>query len=92
MIVALDFDDTYTRDPVLWAQFVGALQVRGHSVTFVTSRYDTYDNKDIEAVCKALSIGVVYCNGEPKKKHFRADVWIDDCPEAIPLMEGGIFV
>jgi hypothetical protein len=92
MILALDFDDTYTRDEILWAAFVNKATMRGHSVTFVTSRHSGYDNKDIEQACQLLGIDVVYCEGQPKKKHFRADVWIDDCPEAIPLMENGIFV
>jgi hypothetical protein len=76
MKIALDFDNTFTADPEFWVQFVGAARSRGHSVTIVTSRHHT---------CPVTlgGIDIVYCAFTAKRKHFQADVWIDDSPKHI---------
>lgn len=86
MRIALDYDDTFTRDEHLWRLFVEAATSRGHSVTFVTSRADDGHNQDIEADAQLLGLRIVYTAGEPKSEHFTADVWIDDMPIAIPSL------
>ena len=90
MRIALDFDDTYTLDPMLWADFIDNAHYRGHSVTIVTGRPDDGDNNDIETskavlVCKCP---VIYTEYNPKRLFCRSlghtfDVWIDDSPQAI---------
>ena len=40
MIIALDYDDTYDRDPALWNHLIGLATSRGHSVVIVTMRYE----------------------------------------------------
>ncbi len=92
MIIALDYDDTYTRDVVLWSRFIDTAVTLGHSVTFVTSRDDKWDNEDIEDDAKILGIGIVYCNGMQKAACFKAHVWIDDTPAAIPVYHGDLIV
>jgi|TARA_R110000851_G_scaffold314569_2_gene476665 hypothetical protein len=84
MIIALDFDETYTVDPELWTAFVIKARVRLHTVTFVTFRaYDSHGNSDIEFEAKCLGIDIVYTAGKQKQHCFSADVWIDDSPELI---------
>jgi hypothetical protein len=76
MIIALDYDNTYTVDPKLWARFVRDAKVNGHTVKIVTMRYP---HEPIVGVpCE-----VVYTSRQAKVKTFRADVWIDDSPHWI---------
>jgi hypothetical protein len=37
MKISLDFDDTFTRDPKLWEDFVGSAQRRGHEFALLRS-------------------------------------------------------
>lgn len=91
MKIALDFDDTYTKDPDLWIKFADHCRSRGHTLCIVTARPDDNDNFDIEMsmLVKMMDIRVIYCSYYPKR-HYCAtvldmhfDVWIDDSPEAI---------
>lgn len=38
IFIGLDYDDTFTRDPVGWAEFVKMMLARGHEVMIVTWR------------------------------------------------------
>jgi len=84
MKIALDYDNTFTEDTGLWIAFVNNARGRGHSVAFVTSRSETYENQDILSDAESLGIPVVFCNHEQKELHYAAHVWIDDSPEDIP--------
>lgn len=87
MIVALDYDDTYTRDPAAWGMVARVLRMAGHTVVGVTMRYREeitgMDPKFIDAV------QYLYPTGRKAKMKFmdeagiRVDVWIDDRPEFI---------
>ena len=83
MIIALDFDETFTEDPTLWTAFVVKAKARLHTVTFVTYRPDYGNNLDIEYEAECLGIDTVYTAGRQKQHCFEADVWIDDSPETI---------
>lgn len=43
---SLDFDDTFTADPELWAVFVKVATFRGHRFYCVTARRDTEENTE----------------------------------------------
>lgn len=83
MRIALDYDDTITRDELLWRGFIYLAKSRGHSVGIVTSRSPDYENSDLETFARAMNIGVVYASHKPKRWVYEADVWIDDMPETI---------
>ena len=76
MRIALDWDGTYTADPELWDAFTKLAESRGHTVTIVTLRAPV-----VERV--STDLDVVYCSRTAKRKHFTADVWIDDSPQWI---------
>ena len=85
MKIALDYDDTFTLDRASWRKAVAALQMNPRtSVTFVTARMKSGNNADIHEDANAMGIEIVFCNGKQKQECFRADVWIDDMPLAIP--------
>jgi len=73
MLIALDYDKTYTADPVLWNNFIKSAQDRGHSVKIVSMRYPS---EPIESA----PVDVVYTSRKAKATIFKADIWIDDSP------------
>ena len=74
MIIALDYDKTYTADPMLWDDFVQSAQNRGHTVKIVTMRMP-------EEVISNPPVDVVYTKRKAKASCFKADIWIDDSPQ-----------
>lgn len=83
MKIALDFDETFTEDPVLFGNLVRLAKARGHEVRMVTWRKPEASNDDIELAAAGLGIAVIYCSGVAKMKCYAADVWIDDSPYAV---------
>lgn len=86
MIIALDYDDTFTADKELWTAFVRNAQAHGHAISFVTFRFEGRQagNDDILGDARALGIDVVFTGGRQKAHCFNADIWIDDKPVMIP--------
>lgn len=76
MLIALDYDKTYTADPTLWNDFIAIAQKRGHEVKIVTLRYpdETIENAPVE---------VVYTSRKAKALIVKADIWVDDSPHWI---------
>jgi len=87
MIIAIDYDDTYTRDPLMWKEFILMARKRGHNVYCVTSRDGTYDS-EVQIDLEGIVEDIYFTNGKQKEK-FMLDigicvqVWIDDCPLSI---------
>lgn len=89
MFIALDFDQTFTRDPKAWTDFIHLMQREGHTVYCVTMRYP--EGKEYQVVNQALGhlVDGLFCTGRKGKRTFMAerqiniDVWIDDMPDFI---------
>lgn len=87
MIIALDFDDTYTQDPALFNAFVSHAKKNGHYVFVVTARSESYGLQDIEDALPGIEI--VATGGEKKRQYLSENgypnpsIWIDDMPELI---------
>ena len=87
MNISLDFDDTYTRDPLLWDNFVVSARRHGHKVYVVTMRYKEEGQEVVEALQE--NVDQIIFTGRMAKKPYLAkmminiDVWIDDNPFAI---------
>jgi hypothetical protein len=88
MIIALDFDDTYTADAKLWEQFISLAESAGHRVVMVTCRRDTDENRE-ECLIQSLPTHAHYFTGLSPKRWFmeqrgvKVDIWVDDMPESI---------
>ena len=84
MLIALDYDGTYTADRPLWDGFARAAGARGHEVVIVTAR-----REGAGALVDAASLRVYYTNHHPARKYLRdhhgivPEVWIDDAPETV---------
>ena len=90
MRIALDFDNTYTLDPLFWDDFIDSLKSSGYTVSFVTLRGDpsllgSPCNSDIKGAAEKLGIEIIFTNGQQKAGLFKADIWIDCLPVNIPV-------
>lgn len=88
MIIALDYDGTYTEDPDLWNKFLEDSKKRGHIVYLVTMRFPEEENDIIKLRIRKRVKDVIF-TGRKAKKQFVSElgininVWIDDSPEWI---------
>ena len=88
---ALDFDDTYTADPELWAAFVKLGISRGHTFYCVTARRNTEENTDDinERFDEhGIQMPIIFSNlgskmDEVERRGIKIDIWLDDDPPAI---------
>ncbi|MDE2468122.1 MAG: hypothetical protein KGL35_05130, partial [Bradyrhizobium sp.] len=83
MLIALDYDGTYTEDPAMWDQVVRAILGNGHEVLCVTMR-----NADTEKIPDPMPCPIIYTARMAKATHMlllghQVDVWIDDNPHWI---------
>ena len=89
MKIALDYDDTYTRDPLLWNWIVTEARLRGHDVYCVTARSDRQIDEVEQTLGLVLAPDHIIATGHQPKRRFTQDmgimidVWIDDSPEFI---------
>ena len=90
MNISIDFDDTYTKDPIFWDTFCLNAFRSGHSVYCVSARPEAHMDKVRETVGKIIGSNKCFGTGlKPKREWMRVntnisiDVWIDDTPEAI---------
>lgn len=89
MHIALDYDDTYTLDPVFWDMHITSARLRGHTVSIVTYRDDRYDwNADLRRL-QSDGVAIYFTRGVAKKwwcEQFgpeKIDVWTDDRPMSL---------
>jgi hypothetical protein len=78
MLIALDYDGTYTKDKMLWDFFIERAKKNGHEIICFTMRYP--DEVALKIPCQ-----VVYTSRKAKLKFARdngynVDIWIDDRP------------
>ena len=86
MNLAIDYDDTWTKDPKAWNQVAWTLRTFSHTCYLVTRRNGWSD--DMERGNLPSWMPQIYTSGEPKDAYckkigIRIDVWIDDMPECI---------
>lgn len=88
MLIAIDYDDTWTKDPPFWQQFCQIVVRRGHQVICVTNRQGTTrDCHELSSVRTCVT-EVIFAGTLPKRKAAhkrgkRPHVWIDDNPSTI---------
>ena len=89
MNIAIDFDDTYTRDPQMWDAFIGLALKNGHNVYCVTARANTQDQQVLGSIGQMVGRQNCYFTAMQGKRAYmwankiRIDVWIDDMPDMI---------
>ena len=89
MIVAIDYDATWTADPELWEAFSQYARRRGHSVALITNRPDSRLNREqVGAAVSAFVDHMVFAGPMPKEKAaakfgIYPAIWIDDSPDTV---------
>lgn len=83
MLIALDYDNTYTHDPVMWNTFIKNAIARNHKVICVTMRKSIEGDEVRESIGKLCR--VIFTERRAKAAYLldfaiRPDVWIDDSP------------
>lgn len=87
MIIALDYDHTFTEDPAAWCAAMHALRLCGHEIVGVTMRYDHETHGMDPRYADACDR--IFFTGRKAKQPFMAErgiivnVWIDDNPHWI---------
>jgi hypothetical protein len=88
MIIAIDYDGTYSRDPLAFYGLVILLRGRGHTCVMVTGRSD--EGRWGAEVRNAVGdlMPIVFAAGAWKataaeRAGFKVDVWVDDKPEGV---------
>lgn len=83
MLIALDYDDTYTRDPLAWLTVVAFMKSKGHEFICCTMRTPG-EAHNIHPPLRELM--PVHCTSRKAKAEYlsglgiRPDIWIDDNP------------
>ena len=99
MRISIDYDDTYTKDPLMWNWFAKSALDRGHEVYCVSAR--GWQHMDDPKNTIGRIIGADNCFGtgmKPKKEYMweahkiNIDVWIDDMPEMIVNHVDGLYI
>jgi Tat protein secretion system quality control protein TatD with DNase activity len=89
MLLALDYDDTYTRDKEFWNKFIDLSTSHGHTVICVTMRHDKPHSADIVREELGHRVEKIIFTAHKAKMKAVADagyyvsVWIDDSPNWI---------
>jgi hypothetical protein len=86
MILAIDFDNTYTTAPELWDQVIRLFQEAGHTVICITGRTENMSQPVLDTIGKLVPVifaGKDWKRTAAKNHGYQVDIWIDDIPEMI---------
>ena len=95
MNIAIDYDNTYTKDPEMWLDIIGIMQSKGHHVMCVTFRHEFEceigRDKRLGEIDPRLKEKVDEFIATGRRAKFKylynlgigVDIWIDDDPLTI---------
>lgn len=84
MIIAIDYDNTYTCDTGLWDSFILLAKASGHEVICFAQRDPSEQIYVTASPAMALHyIGTQRKTVYAKRKGLAVDIWIDDNPDAL---------
>ena len=87
MLICIDYDDTYTKDSLLWNTFIASAKARNHKVICCTMRYEMEGEEVEQTIGKVVDAIYFTCRGSKKgflnKLNIFPDIWIDDEPSFI---------
>lgn len=86
MIIAVDYDNTYSADPETFDQVIKVFQAAGHTVICVTARPETMGQSVLNSIGKLVPVvfaGVDWKREAAERRGYKVNVWIDDMPEMV---------
>jgi hypothetical protein len=89
--IAIDYDDTFTADPVFWAKFIGKAREFGHLPMIVTCRHNTPETlhhidehlEEHGCMVPVFMSSLVAKRPYMEDRGINVDIWIDDKPESV---------
>ena len=84
MLLALDYDETYTNDPEFWDLVIALAVQRGHSVICATMRHESEGAEIVSALGRSVE-QIIFTGRKAKHQYvqeqgYYPSVWIDDSP------------
>lgn len=84
MNISLDYDNTYTTDPVMWDAIVNMMKRHGHKVYVVTMRTPE-EGYEVTQYLGDKVEDIIFTSRKGKMdfvqaKNISIDIWIDDMP------------
>ncbi len=79
----LDFDDTVTKNTVMFVDIVNAIKKNGGDVYIVTARQKNGWCNDLRKFSEQMDLTVIFTGATAKHDVAEIDIWIDDFPLAI---------
>lgn len=86
MIIAVDYDSTYSADPETFDQVIKVFQAAGHTVICVTARPETMGQSVLNSIGKLVPVvfaGADWKREAAERRGYKVNVWIDDVPEMV---------
>ena len=86
MIIAIDYDNTYTAAPELWNRMISMFSDAGHTIICITGRTENMAQPVMDSIGKLIP--VIFAGNDWKrdaaiKRGYKVDVFIDDMPEMV---------
>jgi len=84
VLIALDYDETYTVDPEFWDLVICAAKYRGHDVICATMRH-AHEGEDVVEALRGKVEKIIFTGRKAKhdfvqRAGYYPSVWIDDSP------------
>jgi len=84
MIIAIDYDKTYTVDPEFWDIVILEAKKCGHSIICVSMRHD-HEGEEVIKNLKNKVDNIIFTGRKAKIEFLKNEginpsVWVDDCP------------
>lgn len=85
--VSIDFDETFTTDPIAWLKVIDILKKSGFNVICCTARFPHEYPEDLE-ILERNGIEIYFASRNSKKEYLESkgvnvDIWIDDNPFSV---------
>lgn len=92
MLIALDYDGTYTAHPALWDSFITSAKKAGHTIICCTMRHEQTEGDEVKLALKDKVDSIVFTGRVAKAKALNErginpNIWIDDNP--LWIYQGG---
>lgn len=85
MQICIDFDGTYTRDPIFWDEVILLAKKYGHDVICATMRYEENEGDTVREFLDDKVSNIYFTDRRAKQVSLasigvKPDIWIEDCP------------
>lgn len=85
MQICIDYDGTYTCDPIFWDKVITLAKRHGHDVICATMRHENDEGADVREMLGHQVSNIYFTSRRAKQPALESvgvkpDIWIEDCP------------